>query len=267
MTLDPDRWLARARLELARRGVGRPLADTVLAEVREHCADSGDHPADAFGDPAAFADTVLTERVPVATRADLDRHGMTGTERRSEVIARLGVVVALAGVVLWISGGLLLPLTVAGLIGTVLTAAAMLTVLYAVLDLRAAGRSAAVSVTWWVVSVVLVVAAALAYTQLPKAHIGELPSPALLVIGIALLWWAFTRKKPGSAPATPDDRWATRVRSLLVGRHGIPRARATELVTEATAHLRDTGTPAAEEFGPADEYAVTLAEHERDGHA
>ena len=263
MTSDPEQWKARARLELARRGVGKDLADTVLAEVDEHCADSGADPATAFGPPGAFADTVLHERVPPERRADLDRFGLTGGERRSEVIAQLGLFLALAGVVGWVGTGLLIPLTVAGLVGSVVLIAAVTAALYAVHEARAGGRPRAMALSWCVVAV-LGVLAALAFTGLPKAQLGVLPAPVITVAGVALLWWGLTRNSAGTPLPEPADaeQWLAQLRVLLVGRHHISRARAAELTAEAAAQLHDTGAAPAEEFGPADRYAVTLAGNE-----
>ncbi len=264
-TMDPEKWKARARWKLAGHGVGKQLADTVLAEVDQHCAASGEDPATAFGEPDAFAATVLRERAPTARRAELDHFGMTAGERRSEVIAQLGVLVTLAGIVGWISKGLLLPLTTAGLAGTLLLTAAVLAMLYAVHELPASGRRPRAMVATAGAVVVFGALAALAFTGLPRTGLGRLPTPIVTVAGIALLAGALTRKttsKPLSAPAD-DEQWLTQLRSLLVGRHHVSRARAEELTAEAAAQLRETGASPVEEFGPADEYAVVLAEHEQ----
>lgn len=108
------------------------------------------------------------------------------------------------------------------------------------------------------------VLAALAFTELPKTALGRVPTPIIAIIGIALLAWALTRRgatKPLAAPAD-NAEWLTQLRTLLVGRHHIAHVRATELTAEAAAHLAETGAPPLDEFGPADEYAVTLAEQE-----
>ena len=61
MTTTSTPWNDLARLELALRGVPKTLADEALAEVDEHCADTGDTPEEAFGAPADFAAEIAAE--------------------------------------------------------------------------------------------------------------------------------------------------------------------------------------------------------------
>lgn len=56
-----DAFIAHARL---RRVPGARIGEA-LAEVDTHCADSGERPADTFGDPVAYAEALASEFPPV----------------------------------------------------------------------------------------------------------------------------------------------------------------------------------------------------------
>ncbi|MFD4676879.1 hypothetical protein ACFWNN_44680 [Lentzea sp. NPDC058450] len=261
MTMTLNHWSDRARLELGLLGVDAALADQVLAEVREHCAESGESPEEAFGTPAHFAATVMDERMPLADRALRDRSGTTVFEAWSAVIGRVGMITAIAGVFAWIKQGLILPLTPAGLTGSLLVYAALLSVLYAGNIARLIGRPRTV-VPAWIAAAVLVVPAATAFVMLPRDAIASVPSPFLLVAGALLIWWSFARENATDvAKATEGaEEWLGELRGLLEGRHDLAPDRADELVRETAQHLAATGGTAQEEFGPVEEYAVTLAQ-------
>jgi hypothetical protein len=264
MTTTSTPWSERARLELALRGVDKTLADEVLAEVEEHCADSGDAPEEAFGAPESFAEEVVEERMPVADRAHLDREGSTPFDAWSEVIARLGFTTLVAGVVVWFGKGLLIPLTTAGLTGAALFCTALTCVLYATNVARIIGRPRTV-VPAVVATGLLVIAAACAFVLLPRDAIGTLPSPVLVAVGGALLWWGTTRTPDTRTTATPPAgtlEWLDDLRGLLEGRHDLSRLHAADLVRETAQHLTTTDRTPLEEFGPAEEYAVALARHQ-----
>ncbi|WP_086824654.1 hypothetical protein [Allokutzneria sp. NRRL B-24872] len=252
-------WDDRARLALARNGVGRELADTVLDEVEQHCSESGEEPETAFGTPEEFAVSVAVERVPAAERAERDRDGMTARSRRRVLIILLGVQVLVLCLVLWLEVGLMVPLTLAGSVGAVLGIAAAAGAMVTGFELRPSGRPRAV--VWAFAGVgVLVVLAALAFTTLPKTPIGSLPVPVVAALGILVVWWG-SRYEPRALNTGASD-WEKRLAGLLEGRHDIPRRRAAELAAEAGQHLAASGNTAEEEFGPAEEYAAELAGHE-----
>ncbi|WP_405062714.1 hypothetical protein OG474_14065 [Kribbella sp. NBC_01505] len=255
-------WDARVRLKLAGGGVSRQTADEVLAEVAQHCADSGETARAAFGDPDQFAITVIQERQSPAERADIDRFGYNSAERRSETIAQVGLSFTVIGVFLWIAEGLMLSVTVAGGIGWVLFIAASVRAKYVVHTMRGDGRRTGVLVRAWCEALGLGVTAALAFTLLPTNSIGRFPTPVLVGVGLALLGWAFVRDDTEPAPANEDEAWLVELRALLVGRHGVPRRRVQALIAETEAHLNDAKRSPLQEFGPADEYAVTLADGE-----
>ncbi|MFJ6985905.1 MULTISPECIES: hypothetical protein [unclassified Streptomyces] len=186
------RWDAQMRLELAAASVDRATADTVLAEVAQHCAESGESPEEAFGTPREYAVAVVRERVPVEERARRNRDGLTRADDVFAALTTTGVTALLAGAYLWISTGIMPPLTAAGLVGTTFTAVALPSASLALTVSRHRLRTAA---AWAVVALVSVVSAAVAFTTLPTTDFGRFPSPALCALGIALLWSA-TRTGP-----------------------------------------------------------------------
>ncbi|WP_143234721.1 hypothetical protein [Paractinoplanes atraurantiacus] len=135
----------------------------------------------------------------------------------------------------WLGGSLTIPVTVDGLTGSVL----LVVTLMAALVLP--------RVPWaFAVTGALVVVTALAFAQLPATVLFSVPAPALLAAA-ALLAWLFNR--------TPrrQDPWLARLEGLLVGRYGVSRRRAKELVAEA---------PAAARQKPVARYARELADAE-----
>ena len=56
---DTRRWIDEMVVELRLRGVGGAAIGDAVAAVESHCADSGESPSEAFGDPRAYA-TSLT---------------------------------------------------------------------------------------------------------------------------------------------------------------------------------------------------------------
>ncbi|MFC9792987.1 hypothetical protein [Streptomyces sp. NPDC057695] len=70
---DREKWMARFQVRLAMQpGVDRPIVLQAVKEVTTHCAETGEHPRAAFGDPDAYAVDVATRLVP-QDRADRDR--------------------------------------------------------------------------------------------------------------------------------------------------------------------------------------------------
>ncbi|MCK2244419.1 MULTISPECIES: hypothetical protein [unclassified Crossiella] len=263
MTMATASWTDRARLELARRGVHLALINTVLTEVAEHCEDSGESPEQAFGTPAEFAEQTAATRVPLAERAKRGRDGVTVFETCSAMIGWVGLKTIVLGVFLLFVKGLFIPLTPAGLTGVPIVYAALLCALYASNLARLLGRPRTVAPAW-IVTGVLVVLAATALVELPREVLGSLPTPLFLAAGGLLVWWAWQRKSTSEVAKAVehDHEWLDRLRGLLEGRHDVPRERADALVRETAAHLAAGGNPPAEEFGPVEEYAVTLAEHQ-----
>ncbi|MGP3690219.1 hypothetical protein ACTVZO_36915 [Streptomyces sp. IBSNAI002] len=263
------RWNARARLALAAHSVGGATADTVLDEVAQHCADSGEPPEEAFGSPEEFAATVVADRVPPEERLRQVGNGPTFAQALRTASAPVGLAAVAAGAWLWIANGLALPVTPAGLAGSSLIAMAL-----AGAALAATARNRRRRALARVGAAVAAVAAATALTSLSGQPLGHLPAPLPCVLGLALLW-AATRTTPtaepkgaimdsGTAPLSGGERelWLDRLPRLLEERHAIPRARAAELAEEAAGHLDATGSAPEDEFGPVELYALRLAEEE-----
>ncbi len=63
-----DEWRTRLQVELRLHEVPGPRIGEALAEVETHCADSGQSPDEAFGDPAAYAAALARDLVPAPRR-------------------------------------------------------------------------------------------------------------------------------------------------------------------------------------------------------
>ncbi len=243
----------RARLALAGYGVDEDLADARLAEVARHCAESGQDPEAAFGAPADFAVTIAAEYGPEPARA----------EHLSRALRHTGILGALLAGAGWLHAGWMTPVHTAGLAGTALFLGAAAGV-QGVDFLRVHGRPRAAG--WAVGGVaVTVVLAAVAYTgPLPRGELFGAPSPLLVALGVALLVWGWRREERAAPPrpASDDERWLRDLAGLLEGRYGLSRQRAREVTAETAARLTEPGATARQEFGPVEEHAHRLAEHE-----
>ncbi|MER5869546.1 hypothetical protein [Streptomyces sp. NPDC002044] len=176
------RWNARVRLALAARSVDADTADTVLDEVTQHCADSGESPQDAFGPPEEYATAVAGARLPPGERLRRAHPDPTPREALRAAAAPVALASLTAGACLWAVHGLMLPLTPGALAGSALIAAALAGAgLLPTLPnrrRRAPGWAAVAAAT-------LLGAAAL--TSLPGEPVGHLPAPLLCLPGLALL--------------------------------------------------------------------------------
>ncbi|MER5941679.1 hypothetical protein ABT121_30685 [Streptomyces sp. NPDC001928] len=62
---DREKWMARFQVRLAMQpGVDRTVVLQAVKEVTTHCAETGEHPRSAFGDPDAYAVQVAARLVP-----------------------------------------------------------------------------------------------------------------------------------------------------------------------------------------------------------
>ncbi|SDD82598.1 hypothetical protein [Streptomyces prasinopilosus] len=72
---DRDKWMARFQVRLAvQPGVDRAVVLRAVKEVTTHCADTGEHPRTAFGDPDAYAAQAAARLVPADRAARARRH-------------------------------------------------------------------------------------------------------------------------------------------------------------------------------------------------
>ncbi|WP_329200332.1 hypothetical protein [Streptomyces sp. NBC_01435] len=73
---DREKWMARFQVRLAMQpGVDRAVVLQAVKEVTTHCADTGEHPRTAFGDPDAYAVQAAARLVPADRAARVRRHG------------------------------------------------------------------------------------------------------------------------------------------------------------------------------------------------
>ncbi|MCX4637867.1 hypothetical protein HEP86_01075 [Streptomyces sp. RPA4-5] len=62
---DREKWLARFQVRLVTQpGVDRAVVLQAVKDVTAHCADTGEHPRTAFGDPDACAVQAAARLVP-----------------------------------------------------------------------------------------------------------------------------------------------------------------------------------------------------------
>ncbi|GAA2598393.1 MULTISPECIES: hypothetical protein [Streptomyces] len=89
---DREKWMARFQVRLAMRpGVDRAVVLQAVKEVTTHCADTGEHPRTAFGDPDAYAVQVAARLVP-ADRAARARRQNAVVDGLDTVLRRFGDV-------------------------------------------------------------------------------------------------------------------------------------------------------------------------------
>jgi hypothetical protein len=262
-----DRWEASARLALGERGIGYHDATSLIEEARQHCAESGESPWRAIGAPVDFAADIAGSRP--AEQAQRDIRGKRPRDYISDalfVLAALGIPVAVVGAV--DAGSLTIPVTVAGLAGSLVACLAAVVAWAGPGALRASGRPRLAP--WaFVLCAVLGVLAGLAFAELPKTSIGGLP--ALVLVGVSVgACWFLTRPgrpvtpPPGDSEDGPDEpeHWFARLNALLVGRFDVAPARAAELVEETRAHVMAAGVRPRDEFPSLSGYARDLAEAE-----
>ncbi|MEV7471859.1 hypothetical protein AB0O20_36025 [Streptomyces kronopolitis] len=87
---DREKWMARLQVRLVMQpGVDRAIVLQAVKEVTAHCAQTGEHPRDAFGDPDTYAVQTAARLVPADRAARVRRH--------DSVVDRLGSVLKRAG--------------------------------------------------------------------------------------------------------------------------------------------------------------------------
>ncbi|MFD3997244.1 hypothetical protein [Streptomyces sp. NPDC058583] len=77
---DREKWMARFQVRLAMQpGVDRAVVLRAVKEVTAHCAETGEHPRAAFGDPDAYAVRTAERLVPEDQAARARRRDGTVT--------------------------------------------------------------------------------------------------------------------------------------------------------------------------------------------
>ncbi|CAO0825295.1 putative protein OS=Streptomyces microflavus OX=1919 GN=Smic_41010 PE=4 SV=1 [Streptomyces microflavus] len=71
-----EKWMARFQVRLAMQpGVDRAVVLQAVKEVTTHCADTGESPQTAYGDPDAHAVRTAERLVPADVAERAKRHG------------------------------------------------------------------------------------------------------------------------------------------------------------------------------------------------
>ncbi|MGW7486992.1 hypothetical protein [Streptomyces sp. NPDC054786] len=87
--------MARFQVRLAMQpGVDRAVVLQAVKDVTAHCADTGEHPRTAFGDPDACAVEAAVRLVPAEQAARARRHDAV-VDRLASVLKRAGDVAGL----------------------------------------------------------------------------------------------------------------------------------------------------------------------------
>ncbi|WP_432093475.1 hypothetical protein [Streptomyces sp. bgisy100] len=92
---DRERWMARFQVRLAMQpGVDRAVVLQAVKDVTAHCAETGEHPRTAFGDPDAYAVQAAARLVP-ADRAARARRSNAVVDTLDSVFKRAGDIAGL----------------------------------------------------------------------------------------------------------------------------------------------------------------------------
>jgi hypothetical protein len=265
---DDEKWAAVVELRLILdQQAPADLVHQILAEAHDAVTETGGTARDLFGPPAEYARSVAGERIGEECRARVDTRGMTPGERLTSSLATLGAVGLLVAVLQWIRDGLWAQASWSSITGfaTVVLAAVLAAVVFAAWG---AGRIVGARV-FGTVAVITVVVGAAAADVLSGEPLFSFPVPLLAAAGGALTGAAvllpdtavdrwLTPRLQGS-----DERWLSHVEGLLRGRHAMPAVEARAHVQEARQHLAASGGSAENAFGPAEVYAMRLAEGPR----
>jgi hypothetical protein len=179
-----DPWRDTLITELRLRDVPGNRIGEVLAEVDAHCTDSGQTPAEAFGDPITYAQSIIDVHGPGRRPGDAVRKVVLPTAQAFATLA--GVFALLNGVNGLVHGG---PAEVtAGQVVGVAVGTAVFPLVIAVVFHPALFRR---SRAWGIVvaAAPVVSAAPIVLWSTPIAHVSAL---ALLTAGLFLLaaaWW------------------------------------------------------------------------------
>ncbi|MFI2377541.1 hypothetical protein ACH5AO_21085 [Streptomyces sp. NPDC018964] len=92
---DREKWMARFQVRLAMQpGVDRAVVLRAVKEVTAHCAETGEHPRTAFGDPDAHAVQAAARLVPTDRAVRARRRDAVG-DKLTAVLKRAGDVTGL----------------------------------------------------------------------------------------------------------------------------------------------------------------------------
>ncbi|MEU9455142.1 hypothetical protein [Streptomyces sp. NPDC048277] len=92
---DREKWMARLQVRLVMQpGVDRAVILQAVKEVTAHCAETGEHPRTAFGDPDAYAVEAAARLVPADKAARARRHN-AAMDRLESVLKKAGDIAGL----------------------------------------------------------------------------------------------------------------------------------------------------------------------------
>ncbi|MGI5262175.1 hypothetical protein [Streptomyces angustmyceticus] len=92
---DREKWMARFQVRLVMQpGVDRAIVLQAVKEVTAHCAETGEHPRTAFGDPDTYAVQTGARLVPADRAARVRRNdAVVGT--LGSALKRVGEIAGL----------------------------------------------------------------------------------------------------------------------------------------------------------------------------
>lgn len=261
MTAGFERWELLARTALDDRGIGYHEATPLIEQARSDYEQSGADPWEALGSPTDFAADVAAGQP--AAQASRDTQGKTARDHLSDGAfgcAFLGVPVSLLA--MWANRGLTIPLTPAGTAGTLLSFLSLFTVVAVPNALRAAGRPRLAP--WaFVAGGALVVAAATAFTGLPKDRFGEISALGTLVVSLGLCWLLTRPAKPSKSGALPDPAAGPAADpTASTARRDADPADPDAWFRRLRAHVAASGARPQDEFPSLQQYAKELADGE-----
>lgn len=264
-------WADRLRLRLVvAHDVSPEVADDVLAEAAQACAESGEAAVELFGAADAYAREVVEQRVPVAVRAEAD---LDGSVRRDQW-RMLAYGTGGPGIVLCVLVGLRegwgVGTSPGGLVLLVAVIAALGASAWGLLE-RHAGELGRGWAAWALAGAVVVAGAWVGVTFRDESPLGTVSVLAPLAVCVGLVVVASRlpeRRVP--APdwaALPADAWFDRLAALLRGRYYLSRADVAAQVEDARAYWQESGTRHPhDEFGDPSVYALRLVQGSRRPH-
>lgn len=263
---DDVEWARTAAARLVLEDVRPTLARRGLAEAREQVAETGESPAELFGDPLEW---VREQRAAWREDGEPVTEPPTATPARELAMASLLGAAWIAVLILVVS---LLqrewrqtytwPLLLAPLLLS--TAGQVVRGVYERVGRARSQRAAVVAAVLVLVAAAVVLALFFLGTKdavvVEASSLWLLASAAVhvvLCIALARLWPEPQRTVTGGPAVRQDDAaWLAELAATLRQRGDMTDRRVEQILAETRAHATEAGTTVADEFGPAAEYAA-----------
>ncbi|WP_240134279.1 hypothetical protein [Streptomyces sp. MUM 178J] len=266
---EDETWAAAVELRLALAPHSpEGLAGRVLAEAYEAVTETGRSARELFGEPEAYARAAADEHVTEEARARTDSRGMTPGERFTAALVAVGGTGIAISVIRWIREGLWVTPSWSSIAAFAGIAVGAL-LFCAGIGAWSAGRIKGAGGFGAAAGAALGNGIAAA-VYLPDDELLRMPVPVLAAAGALLAAAAagipnavLDRWFAPSLPHGDDERWLSRLESLLRTRHAMRAAEAHSHVQEARLHLATSGESAADAFDDVEVYALRLAEGPR----